>query len=551
MSNLFIKEDLIKRLMVQTQRSREQVINMIIKARQEKFLKEKRSRMEKEYQDNIFNQPYDSSVSWADIIDDPPFNPSIIELTEEELSDISNSIQSKYNSTKRSSTFSNRSYSKPPPIFIPKPPTYETSNLDDIPEPNLDFKQKTVNKELVKEKFYDILRENKYIFVNNYLDPVKKIMILLEGTFGRDLSEYSTFINELIEKEKPAPEPEYTEEPSIITFSKKSKKSTVNESLDSDDTTETIEIDKFSAKKSKTKTPSKLKSPISEEPSETEEETEQTEETEEETEEIDFTKYKKDINAILTESDLDTISAKKIRKQLEKDYDIDLSNVKKELDEYIIMLFHEFVEKKNSPKKVSDKKRSSTKKRSSKKDSTKKRSSKKRSSKKLASVKKRSTKKRSTKKRSKKRASKKARSTKRSIKKSASKKRSTKKARSTKKRSSKKRSTKKRSSKKARSTKKRSDKKRSTKKRSSKKARSSKKRSTKKRSTKKRSSKKARSTKKRSTKKRSKKRSSKKRSTKKRSSKKARSTKKRSSKKRSTKKRSTKKRSTKKRSTKK
>jgi hypothetical protein len=127
MSNLFIKQDLIKRLMNQTQRSREDVIKMIIKARQEKFLKEKRSKMEKEYKDNIFNQPYDPSVSWADIVDDdPPFNPSIIELTEEELSDISNSIESEYNTK---NTFSKRS-SKPHPIYIPKPPTYETSNIN-------------------------------------------------------------------------------------------------------------------------------------------------------------------------------------------------------------------------------------------------------------------------------------------------------------------------------------------------------------------------------------------------------------------------------------
>ncbi|HBS52472.1 MAG TPA: hypothetical protein DD806_00550, partial [Flavobacterium sp.] len=253
--------------MNQTQHSREDVIKMIIKARQQKLLKEKRSRMEKEYRDNMFNQQYDSSVSWADIVDDLPFNPSIIELTQEELSDISNSIESEYNSKKKHS--SKRSNPPPPPIFIPKPPVFENSNLDDIPEPNLDFKQKTVNKELLKEKFYDILRDNKYIFGNNYLDPAKKFTILLEGYFGRNLSEYTNYINELIQKEKPAAEPEYTEEPSIISFSKKSKKSTV----DSDDT---IEIDKFSAKKSKTKTPSKLKSPISEEP----EETEETEETE-------------------------------------------------------------------------------------------------------------------------------------------------------------------------------------------------------------------------------------------------------------------------------
>ncbi|HBS52473.1 MAG TPA: hypothetical protein DD806_00555, partial [Flavobacterium sp.] len=121
---------------------------------------------------------------------------------------------------------------------------------------------------------------------------------------------------------------------------------------------------------------------------------------------MDFTKYKKDINKILEKSDLDTISAKKVRKQLERDNNVDLSDNKKELDEYITMLFHEFVaksEKKKTPKKES-----------TKKTSDKKRSTKKRSSKKARSSKKRSTKKRSTKKRTstKKRSSKKASTTK-------------------------------------------------------------------------------------------------------------------------------------------
>jgi len=92
MSNLFIKEDLVKKLMNQTQKNREQVINMITKARQEKLLKEKRIKMEKEHENDKYK--YDPSVSWADMIDDDQlFNPSIIELTQEELSNISNSTK--------------------------------------------------------------------------------------------------------------------------------------------------------------------------------------------------------------------------------------------------------------------------------------------------------------------------------------------------------------------------------------------------------------------------------------------------------------------------
>ena len=176
MSNLFIKDDLIKRLMVQTQKSREQVIKMIEKARQDKFLKDKQSKMKKEHENNKYD--LDPSISWADINhdhdDDSPFNPELIELTEHELSNISNSIESEYSSKK--------SHRQNPPRINTHfdkivPPKFQ-HNDSDVPEPNLDFTQKNVNEELLTNKFYDILRENKYIFDNNYLNPDKKIMIL-------------------------------------------------------------------------------------------------------------------------------------------------------------------------------------------------------------------------------------------------------------------------------------------------------------------------------------------------------------------------------------
>ena len=447
-ANLFIKKDLITNLMDQTQKTREEVIKSIEKTRQQALLKTKRDNY-------IFNSfKYDPSKSWADY--DPNEQMEIIpepELTESEISDIRNSIEPKIkNSYKHTS--------RPKPIntnikYVPKVQTLPSfndnidfdNNIDfDI---NINFEKKKVSKLLLKKQYDIIINEMKCIFDKSYLTPEKKIMILLEGLFGQDLTEYKDYINDLIKQSKP------------------------DTPIEDDIDIETI----FTNRKEKNR---QIEETIEHETKDPETEDSDTEET--------IRKYKKDIKGILKESNIDTISAKKIRKQLEKDYSTDLSDIKSDLDEYITSIFHKYVKelsKVSSPKNRSNKK-SSSKKRSSKKSSSKKRSSKKSSSKKRSSkkssAKKRSSKKSSSKKRSaKKRSAKKRSAKKRSSKKRSAKKRSSKK-RSSKKRSSKKRSAKKRSSKKS-SAKKRSSKKRSAKKRSSKK-RSSKKRSSKKRSTK-------------------------------------------------------------------